>query len=77
MNTEYIKINGIPAIVWGEMSDKVWLCVHGKMSSKEAFESLAEIAEKKGYQTLSFDLPQHGDRKDEELAVISGMASVT
>ena len=57
---------GIPAIIWGEKSDKVWLCVHGKMSSKEAFESLAEIAEKKGYQTLSFDLPQHGDRVNEE-----------
>ncbi len=66
MNKEYIKIMGIPAVLWGKESDKVWLCVHGKMSSKEAFESLAEIAEKKGYQTLSFDLPQHGDRKDEK-----------
>ena len=60
-----IDIEGIPAIVWGNPSDKVWLCVHGKMSSKEAFATLAEIAERKGYQTLSFDLPQHGERKEE------------
>lgn len=62
-----IDIEGIPAIVWGKPADKVWLCVHGKMSSKEAFETLAEIAERKGFQTLSFDLPQHGQRKEESV----------
>lgn len=65
MNQNKITIGTIPAIVWGRESDKVWLCVHGKMSSKEAFAELAAIAEEKGYQTISFDLPQHGDRKDE------------
>lgn len=60
-----IEVAGIPAIVWGRESDKVWLCVHGKMASKEAFEELASIAEEKGCQTFSFDLPQHGDRKKE------------
>lgn len=63
MKKTYINIDGIPAILWGEKSDKLWLCVHGKMSSKEAFAELAEIAGNKGYQTLSFDLPEHGDRK--------------
>lgn len=57
-----IEIQHIPAIVWGNASDKVWLCVHGKQSSKEAFEELASIAWEKGWQTLSFDLPQHGQR---------------
>lgn len=28
-------------------------------------ETFAQIAEKKGYQTISFDLPEHGERKDE------------
>ena len=65
MNNTKIIINGIPAIVWGEESSKLWLCVHGKMSSKDAFEEFAAIAEKKGFQTLSFDLPEHGDRKGE------------
>jgi len=62
MIRERIEIGGIPAIVWGKESDRVWLCVHGKMSSKEAFEELAGIAESRGCQTLSFDLPQHGER---------------
>lgn len=60
-----IEIGGIPAVVWGDASEKVWLCVHGKMSSKEAFEDLASIAAKRGYQTIAFDLPQHGERKAE------------
>ena len=65
MRTDRIEIQGIPVIVWGELSDKVYLCVHGKMSSKESMAGLAAIAQEKGYQTLSFDLPQHGERKGE------------
>lgn len=61
-----IEIDNIPALVWGEKSDKVCLCVHGKMSSKESVEGVAIIAGQKGYQTISFDLPQHGERKNEE-----------
>ncbi|MCI5873199.1 MAG: alpha/beta hydrolase [Clostridiales bacterium] len=61
-----IKINNIPALVWGEKSDKVYLCVHGKMSSKESAETVAKIAEEKGYQAISFDLPRHGERVDED-----------
>lgn len=45
MTVNKIKINDIPAIVWGEKSDKVYLFVHGKMSSKESAEAFAEIAE--------------------------------
>ena len=65
MRQEHIDIQGIPALVWGEPSDKVYLCVHGKMSCKESVEGLARIAEEKGYQTISFDLPQHGERQGE------------
>ena len=61
-----IEINHIPALVWGEKSDKVYLCVHGKMSSKESAEGIARIAGKRGYQTISFDLPGHGERQNEE-----------
>lgn len=55
----------IPAIIWGEPSDKVYIYVHGKMSRKEYAGSFAEIAEEKGFQTLSFDLPEHGERAGE------------
>ncbi len=34
----------IPAIVWGEPSDKVYLFVHGKNSRKEEAEGFANIA---------------------------------
>ena len=62
-----IRISNIPTVVWGEKSDKAYIYVHGKMSSKESAVMFAEIAEKKGYQTISFDLPQHGDRADENV----------
>ena len=65
MHTESIYIEGIPATIWGRPSERVWLCVHGKLSSKDAFAEFAQIAEQKGCQTISFDLPRHGQRKDE------------
>lgn len=64
MKTKSILIDNIPAIIWGEQSEKIYIHVHGKMSRKEYAEQFAEIAEKKGYQTLSFDLPEHGERND-------------
>jgi len=57
-------INGIPAIIWGKDSDKIFIHVHGKMSRKEYAEQFACIADEKGYQTISFDLPEHGERTD-------------
>ena len=65
MKKEEINIDGIPAILWGERSNKIYVYVHGKMSSKEEAQGFAEKASPKGYQVLSFDLPEHGGRKDE------------
>lgn len=65
MKREKIYIDGIPAVIWGEKSDKAYIYVHGKMQCKEDAKDFAEIAEKKGYQTISFDLPEHGERKNE------------
>lgn len=66
MNIERININNIPSIIWGEKSNKVFIAVHGNMSNKEdeVIKILAEKVVLKGYQVLSFDLPEHGDRKD-------------
>jgi hypothetical protein len=61
---EILWIDGIPAILWGKTSEKIYIHVHGKMSRKEYAEQFAIIAENKGYQTLSFDLPEHGERTD-------------
>lgn len=63
MKTTKFYIGKIPVIIWGAKSDKVYIYVHGKMSDKESAETFAQIAENKGYQTISFDLPEHGERK--------------
>ncbi|OBR95482.1 alpha/beta hydrolase family protein [Clostridium ragsdalei P11] len=65
-----LKIENIPAILWGKKSDKLFVAVHGNMSNKEddAITIFAEEAIAIGYQVLSFDLPEYGDRKNEAYA---------
>lgn len=77
MEVQNIKINNIPVMIWGKNSDKLYIHVHGKMSCKEYAEDFAKIAETKGYQTLSFDLPEHGERKDMDYRCDIWMACVT
>ena len=65
MKKERIEINNIPSILWGEKSRQVFIAVHGNMSNKEdeVIKILADIVISKGYQLISFDLPEHGERK--------------
>lgn len=67
MEKIFSKTENIPSVIWGTASDKVYIYVHGKLQNKRTAESFAGIAEKKGFQTLSFDLPQHGDRAGESV----------
>ena len=55
-----ILIEGIPAIIWGEASEKVYIHVHGKMSRKEYAEAFAEIAEKISNSANVFMIPGYG-----------------
>lgn len=66
MKKQRIKIDNIPAVIWGEKSDKIFIAVHGNMSYKEdtIIELLAQNIAEKGYQLISFDLPEHGERKE-------------
>lgn len=66
MVRQNFQIENIPAILWGNKSDKLFIAVHGNLSNKadDAIILLAEEVAAAGYQTLSFDLPRHGDRKD-------------
>ena len=66
INIEYTNINNIPAIKWGVFTGKTILAIHGLMSHKADTDIrlLAEHATHKGYQVVSIDLPEHGDRKD-------------
>ena len=67
MIKQNFKIHGIPAILWGDNSEKLFIAVHGNMSNKadDVILILAEKLAQLGYQVLSFDLPEHGERKDD------------
>lgn len=71
MNKRYFTINHIPAVILGAPSDKVYLFVHGKCGNKEDAQNFAEIACDKGFQVLSFDLPVHGERRDNAEKLVS------
>ena len=64
IKVEKLTIKNIPAILWGDKSSKLIIAVHGKCASKidNSIWILAEEAVQLGYQVLSFDLPQHGER---------------
>lgn len=64
MKEKELNIENIPAILWGERSDKVFIAIHGQSSYKRdiLIRILADISQKYGYQVLSFDLPKHGER---------------
>lgn len=72
MKKEYIKIiNGdtvIPALLWGDKSDKVIIGIHGYFSNKEDshMEVVAKKSIEKGYCLLSIDLPEHGERQESD-----------
>lgn len=66
MKKVVVRIQGIPAIVWGEKSEKIYVFVHGKLSCKEEAEAFARRACPKGYQVISFDLPEHGERSNQQ-----------
>ena len=44
MKKEILSIEGIPAIIWGEESESVYIFVYGKMPSKDDAQGFAEIA---------------------------------
>ena len=66
MRETTFAIKHIPALLLGEESDRVYLYVHGKCSSKEGSRRFAETACARGWQVLSIDLPEHGDRQGEQ-----------
>ncbi|CVI65916.1 Alpha/beta hydrolase family protein [Clostridiales bacterium CHKCI001] len=60
-----IKIKYIPAAIWGNPSKNLCLYIHGQGGNKEEASPISEHICKYGYQILSIDLPEHGDRKNE------------
>ncbi|NLY19900.1 MAG: alpha/beta hydrolase [Tissierellia bacterium] len=66
MESENVNIGEIPAIIWGKPSNNIYLYIHGKNGNKGEMEQFVDIFIEKGLQVLSFDLPEHGDRKKEK-----------
>lgn len=65
MENHHISINEVPAILWGQQSNRLFLYIHGKGGNKEEAAAFSEIACQRGFQVLSIDLPEHGQRKSE------------
>ena len=80
MKEKHILLQEIPAILYGDSSESLFLYIHGKMGCKEEAAHFAEIVCPKGYQVLSIDLPGHGERTGEmerfvpELRAVYGFA---
>lgn len=68
MIKDTFTIHHIPATVWGRKSERLFVAVHGNLSHKEdtIIELLADEADRKGFQVLSFDLPEHGERREDD-----------
>jgi len=62
MKSTTYQIGHIPVILYGEPCKKGYLFIHGQGGCKEEAASFAETATVLGYQVLSIDLPQHGER---------------
>ena len=65
MKTEKLKIENIPAALWGDCMDRLFIGVHGQKSNKLDFEDFADAAVGAGFGLLTFDLPEHGERADD------------
>ena len=65
MVKDYCFVGDIPVVLWGEDASDLFVAVHGDLSFKEdkIIEVFAREAVSRGYRVLSFDLPEHGDRK--------------
>ena len=64
MKTELLEIGSIPAVLYGEESERAYLFIHGKCGRKEEAEAFAHSACPAGIQVLAVDLPEHGKRRD-------------
>ena len=63
MKKQTMTLAGIPAILYGSRSRRVYLYLHGKNGCKEEAERFAATACEAGWQVLAIDLPEHGARK--------------
>ena len=66
MKEMFFEIGEIPAVLYGDGSDKLYLFIHGKLGCKEEARLFAQIVCSKGWQVLAIDLPRHGVRQNSD-----------
>ena len=64
MNIAKIHVWKVLVLLYGDLVDRVLIYIHGQGGRKEEAESFAEIATNYGWQIISADLPEYGERKD-------------
>lgn len=69
MKTQQFMIGQIPAVLYGEHAEQLWLFLHGQMGHKEEAEAFAKTVCPKGAQVLGIDLPGHGARQGRDEAL--------
>ena len=74
MRSKAFDIHGIPSLLIGEESQRVYLFIHGQCGCKEEALDFAGIACHHGWQVLSCDLPEHGARKDRRAKLLPWVA---
>lgn len=74
MKTNQFYIKNIPAMLYGDNADKVCLYIHGKGGNKQEAKNLAAIICPYGFQVLSVDLPEHGERKTDAAKLVPWVA---
>jgi len=52
MGKSYLAVEGIPAVLWGAASDRLFIAVHGDQSNKED-DAIAILAEEAAKQKAS------------------------
>lgn len=79
MKTQLLKINSIPACLYGENKNNVFIAVHGFFSNKqdEIIREFANIVTPKGYSVLSFDLASFGERTGEKCTISRAISDLT
>ena len=75
MRPEAFTLNGIPALCWGRPSRRGFLYLHGQGGDKAEAAAFAARAAEAGWQTVSVDLPGHGDRAAEAAELVPWRSS--
>lgn len=65
MKIQQTTFDSLPITIYGAPSDKVYLYLHGQNGNRAEAAFAAKILTEKGWQVVAYDLPEHGERKNQ------------